>query len=68
MGQPSPRHGGLLESEFIGLQGETEGSETSQVPQGKESKCDSPSSGERTGNSLNHAACGMGLRDLDVVL
>ena len=68
MGQPIPSHVGILEPEYIGLQSETGGSETSQVPRGIESDCDSPSSGERTGNSLNHPACGMGLRDLNVRL
>ena len=37
MGQPSPGNAGLLESEYIGLQGDTGGSETSQYPEEKKS-------------------------------
>ena len=51
----------------IGLQGDTRGSETSQYPEEEKTNSDSVSSGERTRNSLNHPACGMGLRDLVVV-
>jgi hypothetical protein len=67
MGKPIPSHIGIPESEFIGLRGETRGSETSQYPEEKKTRRDSASSGERTRKSLNHPACGMGLRDLDVV-
>ena len=66
MGQPSQSNVWLLESEYIGLQGDTGGSETSQYPEEKKTTCDSVSSGERTRNSLNHPACGMGLRDPDM--
>ncbi len=51
----------------IGLQSETRGSETSQYPEEEKTNSDSVSSGERTRNSLNHPACGVGLRDLDMV-
>jgi hypothetical protein len=37
MGQPSPGNAGLLESEYIGLQSETRGSETSQYPEEEKS-------------------------------
>ena len=52
----------------IGLQGYTRGSETSQYPEEEKTNSDSVSSGERKRNSLNHPACGVGLRDLVVVL
>ena len=38
MGQPFPHYGGKLKSESIGLQSDTRGSETSQVPCGEENK------------------------------
>ena len=50
----------------IGLESETQGSETSQYLKEKKVKHDSLSSGERKGKSLNHGACTMGLRDLDM--
>ena len=68
MGQPNAGNAALLESEFIGLQSNTWGSETSQYPVEKKTNSDSASSGERTRNSLNPPACRRGLRDLVVVL
>ncbi len=53
MGKPSTRHGVLLRSERIGPVEGTGGIETSQYPEEKKAKCDSPSSGERKGMSLN---------------
>ena len=38
----------------------TRGTETSHYPQEKKTKCDSPSSGERTGKSPNHLCYGIG--------
>ena len=35
MGKPIQRHGWILEAEYIGLQSETRGSETSQYPEEK---------------------------------
>ena len=52
----------------IGLLGYTRGSDTSQYPEEKKSNSDSVSSGERTRKSLNQSACGLGLRDFDMVL
>ena len=41
------------QSEFIGLRGDTRGSETSQYPEEEKESFDSLSSGERNGKSLN---------------
>ena len=38
MGKPGPGHAGSLESEYIGLQGDTRGSETSQYPEEEKTK------------------------------
>ena len=67
MGQPFPGNAGKQRSEFIGPLSETRGSETSQYPEEEKANSDSVSSGERTRNSLNHSACRVGLRDLDMV-
>ncbi len=53
MGKPDTVNPVSLQSEYIGLGGETGGIETSQYPKEKKSNRDSLSSGERKGNSLN---------------
>jgi len=45
----------LSSAEYIGSEKPTQGSETSQYLQEKKINRDSPSSGERKGNSLNYA-------------
>jgi len=52
-GNPLWRIAAVLQSEYIGLTEQTRGSETSQYPEEKKTTSDSPSSGERTGKSLN---------------
>ena len=56
MGQPSTRNGVLLRTESIGAQRYTRGTETSKYLEEKKTKCDSLSSGERTGSSPNRMA------------
>jgi hypothetical protein len=53
MGEPGWGNAQSSLAEFIGQGTRTEGTETSQYLEGKESNRDSPSSGERTGHSLN---------------
>ena len=53
MGEPGRSNVRSSLTEFIGQGTRTEGTETSQYLEGKESNRDSPSSGERTGHSLN---------------
>ena len=53
MGEPGRSNVRSSLTEFIGHGTRTEGTETSQYLEGKESNRDSPSSGERTGSSLN---------------
>jgi hypothetical protein len=53
MGEPGWGNAQSSLTEFIGQGTRTEGTETSQYLEGKESNRDSPSSGERTGHSLN---------------
>ena len=53
MGKPGWGNAQSSLTEFIGQGTRTEGTETSQYLEGKEIKRDCPSSGERTGNSLN---------------
>src|SRR5687767_11601062 len=53
MGEPGWGNAQSSLTEFIGQGTRTEGTETSQYLEGKEIKRDCPSSGERTGNSLN---------------
>jgi hypothetical protein len=53
MGEPGRGNARSSVTEFIGHGTRTEGTETSQYLEGKEIKRDCPSSGERTGNSLN---------------
>ena len=53
MGEPGRSNVRSSLTEFIGQGTRTEGTETSQYLEGKESNRDSPSSGERTGSSLN---------------
>jgi hypothetical protein len=53
MGEPGWGNAQSSVTEFIGHGTRTEGTETSQYLEGKESNRDCPSSGERTGNSLN---------------
>ena len=53
MGEPGWGNAHSSVAEFIGHGTRTEGTETSQYLEGKESNRDSPSSGERTGSSLN---------------
>ena len=45
--------------EFIAIRRQTRGTETSKYPEEKKANSDSPSSGERTGNSLNHCSASM---------
>ena len=52
MGEPLAGYTARSLAEFIGEGSETEGSETSQYLEEKKT-CDSPSSGERKGNSPN---------------
>ena len=57
MGKPGTRNGVSLRSERIGPVEGTGGIETSQYPEEKKATCDSLSSGERNGISLNlHSA------------
>ena len=53
--------------EYIVQGSKTRGSETSQYPEEEKINNDSVSSGERTRKSLNHPACGVGLRDHNVI-
>ena len=53
MGEPGWGNAHSSVTESIGHGTRTEGTETSQYLEGKESNRDSPSSGERTGSSLN---------------
>ena len=53
MGKPATVHAVAPVTEYIGNRSETRRSETSQYPQVKEINRDCPSSGERTGKSLN---------------
>ena len=53
MGEPGRSNVRSSLTEYIGQGTRTEGTETSQYLEGKESNRDSPSSGERTGSSLN---------------
>src|SRR5688500_20181656 len=53
MGEPGWGNAQSSLTEYIGQGTRTEGTETSQYLEGKEIKRDCPSSGERTGNSLN---------------
>ena len=53
MGEPGRSNVRSSLTEFIGQGTRTEGTETSQYLEGKESNRDSPSSGERKGSSLN---------------
>ena len=53
MGEPGRSNVRSSLTESIGQGTRTEGTETSQYLEGKESNRDSPSSGERTGTSLN---------------
>jgi hypothetical protein len=53
MGKPGTRHGVSLRSEHIGPVEGTGGIETSQYPEERKATCDSLSSGERKGKSLN---------------
>jgi hypothetical protein len=57
MGKPSTRHGVLLLLEHIGQVEGTGGIETSKYPEETKATCDSLSSGERNGISLNR--CGV---------
>ena len=57
MGKPGTRHGVSLPPESIGRVEGTRGIETSQYPEEKKATCDSLSSGERKGTSLNR--CGV---------
>ena len=62
MGEPGWGNAHSSVAEFIGHGTRTEGTETSQYLEGKESNRDSPSSGERTGSSLNQVrAIGSGV-------
>jgi hypothetical protein len=62
MGEPGRGNARSSLAEFIGQGTRTEGTETSQYLEGKESNRDSPSSGERTGHSLNQVrAIGSGV-------
>jgi hypothetical protein len=53
MGKPVPINIGTSSGESIARERPTKGTETSQYLIGKENNSDSPSSGERTGKSLN---------------
>jgi len=53
MGKPGRGNARSSVTEFIGYGTRTGGTETSQYLEGKEINRDCPSSGERTGNSLN---------------
>ena len=53
MGEPGWGNAHSSVAEFIGHGTRTGGTETSQYLEGKEINRDCPSSGERTGNSLN---------------
>ena len=53
MGKPTGGNAPVSTPECIGCGGETGGSDTSQYPEERKSNRDSPSSGERTGISLN---------------
>ena len=62
MGEPGWGNAHSSVTEFIGHGTRTEGTETSQYLEGKESNRDCPSSGERTGSSLNQVrAIGSGV-------
>jgi hypothetical protein len=62
MGEPGWGNAQSSLTEYIGQGTRTEGTETSQYLEGKESNRDSPSSGERTGHSLNQVrAIGSGV-------
>ena len=62
MGEPGWGNAQSSVTEFIGGVTRTEGTETSQYLEGKESNRDCPSSGERTGTSLNRTrAIGSGV-------
>ena len=62
MGEPGWGNAQSSVTESIGDVTRTEGTETSQYLEGKESNRDSPSSGERTGHSLNQVrAIGSGV-------
>src|SRR5438094_7140219 len=62
MGEPGWGNAHSSVAEFIGHGTRTGGTETSQYLEGKESNRDSPSSGERTGYSLNQVrAIGSGV-------
>jgi hypothetical protein len=56
MGKPGTRHKVSPWSECIGPAEGTGGNETSEYPEEKKAKCDSPSSGERKGMSLNRSS------------
>jgi hypothetical protein len=49
MGKPTAFNDAVREPEYIGLDEQTRGSETSQYPEEKKTMSDSRSSGERTG-------------------
>ena len=53
MGKPTAGNAAVCRTEYIGACKQTLGSETSQYPEEKKVINDSPSSGERTGNSPN---------------
>src|ERR671915_401063 len=55
MGEPGWGNAQSSLTEYIGQGTRTGGTETSQYLEGKEIKRDCPSSGERTGNSLNQS-------------
>ena len=62
MGEPGRGNARSSVAEFIGHGTRTGGTETSQYLEGKEINRDCPSSGERTGNSLNQTrAIGSGV-------
>ena len=62
MGEPGRGNARSSVTEFIGYGTRTGGTETSQYLEGKEINRDCPSSGERTGNSLNQTrAIGSGV-------
>src|SRR2546427_12301747 len=64
MGEPGRRNVRSSLTEYMGQGTRTGGTETSQYLEGKEINRDCPSSGERTGNSLNQSrAIGSGGAD-----